>query len=263
MTLLTYDRYCDEVVTQTDLLRKTLAGADLSATVPTCPEWTLRDLAIHVGGAQRWVELLVRTKASEAVPDDQVPGASGPAGDDPAALDAWLAEGADMVTRALRAADPGMPVWTWSWDHTAGFWARRVTHETLIHRADAALTTGASYGVAPETAADAIDEWLDIVRFVQRTDPTDSSAELRGGGRSLHLHATDTSADLDAEWLIEFGEDAFSWRRGHEKATVALRGPLTDVLLAFYRRIPADSDRVEVLGDARLLDFWLERATFG
>ncbi len=42
-------------------------------------------------------------------------------------------------------------------------------------------------------AADAIDEWLGIIEFVQRTRPHDAAAaELRGPGRSIHLHATDT-----------------------------------------------------------------------
>lgn len=45
--------------------------------------------------------------------------------------------------------------------------------------------------------------------------------------------------------------------------TVALRGPLTAVLLAFYRRLPLDSPEVEVLGERELLEFWLERAAFG
>ncbi|CAM5743864.1 maleylpyruvate isomerase family mycothiol-dependent enzyme [Streptomyces hirsutus] len=59
-------------------------------------------------------------------------------------------------------------------------------------------------------------------------------------------------------------EEGVSWHRGHEKATVALRGPLTSVLLAFYRRLPLDAPEVEVLGDrGKLLEFWLERATFG
>ena len=112
-------------------------------------------------------------------------------------------------------------------------------------------------------AADTIDEWLEIVEFVQRTMPHDEAAELRGPGRSIHLHATDTSPEVDAEWLVELTEDVVRWRRGHEKATVALRGPLTEVLLAFYRRLPPDGGELEVLGDRELLDFWLRRATFG
>lgn len=46
-------------------------------------------------------------------------------------------------------------------------------------------------------------------------------------------------------------------RRAHAKAAVALRGPLADVLLVFYRRLPRDSDRAEVLGEVGLLDGWL------
>ncbi len=32
-----HDRYCDEIVAQTELLRECLNGADLAVTVPTCP----------------------------------------------------------------------------------------------------------------------------------------------------------------------------------------------------------------------------------
>ncbi|MET7360832.1 maleylpyruvate isomerase family mycothiol-dependent enzyme [Streptomyces sp. NPDC005562] len=274
MTSLSHGRYCDEVARQIDLLRAALTGADLSATVPTCPDWTLAELVRHTGGAVRWSERLVATRAERDIPEEDIPECEGPEGDDPAALDAWLARTAELGAETFRAAGPDAPVWSWSGDHRAGFWARRMTHELLIHRADAALTTGAAYEVEPDVAADAIDEWLDLVALAQRTDPDDSAVELRGAGRSIHLHATDVPdglGDFDgldgldglgAEWLIEFGEDAFTWRRGHAKADVTLRGPLTEVLLAFYRRRPLESGRVEVLGDRELLDFWLERASF-
>ena len=42
-----------------------------------------------------------------------------------------------------------------------------------------------------------------------------------------------------------------------------MHGPLTDLLLVVYRRRPARSERIEVLGDVQLLDFWLERVSFG
>ncbi|GAA4941348.1 hypothetical protein GCM10023238_03930 [Streptomyces heliomycini] len=63
--------------------------------------------------------------------------------------------------------------------------------------------------------------------------------------RTVHPHAA------DAEWLIERAEDGPSRRRGHAKAAVALRGPLTSVLLAFCRRLPPDAPRVEVVGRCR------------
>ncbi|MEV0529182.1 maleylpyruvate isomerase family mycothiol-dependent enzyme [Streptomyces sp. NPDC050439] len=287
MTTLEYDRHCAEIPVQLGLLRETLAGADLSATVPTCPEWTLGYLARHVGGAVRWAARLVATRATEDIPEEDVPGIRGPEGDDPAALDAWLAETAEIVAAAWDGVDADTAVWSWSDQHHAGFWARRMTHEVAVHRADAAIAAGVPYVVAADVAADAIDEWLEIVQFVQRTEVGDSAGELRagvvgelfgesfGGECSIHLHATDVvpsldssldsslHASMDAEWLIEFGAEGFAWRRGHEKATVAVRGPLTEVLLAFYRRRGLDGGGVEVLGERGLMEFWLERASFG
>ncbi|MFR9795850.1 maleylpyruvate isomerase family mycothiol-dependent enzyme [Streptomyces sp. MS06] len=265
MTLLSHDRYCDEIARQTDQLRKVVtSGADLAATVPTCPDWSLEQLVRHVGGALRWVELLVRTRSRENVRDEDVTGSAGPdaTGDAPA-LDAWLAGAGEAVVSALREAGPDAAVWSWTGDATAGFWARRMTHEITVHRADATLAAGLPYEVAPEVAADAIDEWLDIVRFVQRVGASEKARELRGDGRGIHLHATDAPPELDAEWLVELAEDGVRWRRGHEKAAVALRGPLTEVLLAFYRRLPLDTPGLEVLGERELLEFWLERSTFG
>lgn len=258
MGLLAHERYCDEIVRLTGELRATLRNADLGATVPTCPDWSLRELAEHVGRAHRWVGEIVRSRATDAVPDDKVPDNS-PAGDDLAALDAWLAEGAAGTADALREAGPDTEVWSWAWDHSAGFWARRMALETVVHLADAALTARVPYTMAPELAADTIDEWLEIVSFAQ-ADGDREVAQLRADGRTLHLHATDVPG---AEWLIELGADGVTWSRAHGKADVALRGPLTDLMLVFNRRLAPDSDRVEVLGDAGLLDFWLARTSFG
>lgn len=40
-------------------------------------------------------------------------------------------------------------------------------------------------------------------------------------------------------------------------------GPLTSLLLVIYGRLPARSEGIEILGDPQLLDFWLERVSFG
>jgi uncharacterized protein (TIGR03083 family) len=132
----------------------------------------------------------------------------------------------------------------------------------------------------------ALDSWLAeaAARFadtLRRAGP-DGEAQVwtvqaptafwaRRAAHDLVIHRADAAVtlragytvapELAAEWLIELGQDGFSWRRGHEPATVTLRGPLVDVLRVFYRRLPADSQRVEVLGDPGLLDFWLERVS--
>ncbi|MDF3303098.1 maleylpyruvate isomerase family mycothiol-dependent enzyme [Streptomyces tropicalis] len=265
MTLLAHDRYCDEIAHQVDRLRSVVtSGTDLSATVPTCPEWSIEYLVRHTGGALRWVHALVSTRAQEDIPEEKIPLVAGPEEQgDPKALDAWLEETGRMVVDALREAGPDAAVWSWTEQQNAGFWARRMTHEITVHRADATLAAGLPYEVAPEVAADALDEWLQIVQFVQRARPGKDADELRRPGSSIHLHATDTGPELNAEWVLELAEEGLDWRRGHEKATVALRGPLTSVLLAFYTRLPLDAPGLEVVGERELLEFWLQRATFG
>lgn len=64
------------------------------------------------------------------------------------------------------------------------------------------------------------------------------------------------------EWLIRRGPDAVAWEHGHQKADVALRGPAVDLLLVLLRRIPLDDGRVEILGDAALLEHWVRHVTF-
>lgn len=265
MTYLAHERYCDEIALQVGQLRELItSGADLSATVPTCPEWSLEQLVRHMGGALRWSGTLVRERAQELIPTAAIPLGGGPEErGDPAALDAWLAECGELVVGALREAGPGAEVWSWMGVSTSGFWARRMAHEITVHRADAALTTGATYEVAPDIAADALDEWLELVEWVQRTGAREWAADLHGPARTLHLHATDAEPELNAEWLVEMDESGVSWRRGHEKATVALRGPLTSVLLAFYRRLPLDSPGLEVVGERAVLEAWLENSSFG
>ncbi|GAB1338105.1 hypothetical protein ACE1SV_46950 [Streptomyces sp. E-15] len=169
MSVLTHDRYCDEIAHRIGQLRDVVtSGADLSATVPTCPDWSLEDLVRHVGGALRRVDALARARARENIPAERVPAAGGPAErGDAAALDRWLAESGEPVVGALREAGPGTPVWAWAGVPTAGIRARRMTHEITVHRADTTLAAEPPY----EVAADALDEWLRIAEWVRRGAP--------------------------------------------------------------------------------------------
>jgi len=269
-----HDDYCDELAEQARLFRETVRGTDLAVQVPTCPDWTLRDLVLHLGRGYRWVAEIVRTRAKENIPEENVPHFAGPEGSgapeedrggaaSPEALDAWLAEGAAQLVDELRAAGPEVTVWTWSAEDRTAFWARRATHETVVHRADACVAAAIGYEVAPRVAADCLDEWLEIVAspLTWEFKPTLHALTARAGD-TLHLHATDTPPDLGAEWLIKLGDSGISWEGTHAKATVALRGPLSDILRVFLRRAPRTSSDVEVLGDADLLDFWLVNVSF-
>jgi uncharacterized protein (TIGR03083 family) len=263
MTRLGYDRHCAEIVAQTGLVRSTVAGADLTAPVPTCPGWNLGQLLRHFGGAHRWVETIVRTRATQPPSDDDFRDLSRYADEDPARLDAWLAEGAAQLAATLRAAGPDAPVWTPVPGESAFFFARRMAHETLIHRADAAAAVGVEFTADEEVAVDALDEWMELGSLPQMLEYRPELRELLGPGHTLHLHATDTAPEAAAEWLVDLTGDTLAWRRAHERAAVAVRGPLTGLLLVVYRRRPARGEGIEILGDEKLLDVWLERVGFG
>ncbi|MEU1625308.1 maleylpyruvate isomerase family mycothiol-dependent enzyme [Streptomyces sp. NPDC020096] len=257
MAVLDHETYCSYITGETDRLREMLRGADLDAKVPTCPEWTLRKLVEHLSGAHRLAEEVVRTRVVER--DIQQAAARGQSAPDRAEeLSGWLGEGAELLVAALREAGPDTEVWTWSAHQRSGFWARRMASETLIHRADVSIAVGRPYEAPSELAADAVDEFLEIITSPAAIAFRPELAKLRGNGETIHLHATDTPAELAAEWLIERQPDGVVWRREHGKGDVALRGPLTEVLLAYYRRLPLDEERLEVIGDRALLAEWLE-----
>ncbi len=44
------------------LMAAAVAGADPDGTVPTCPDWTVRDLVRHMGGVHRWATGFVRAE---------------------------------------------------------------------------------------------------------------------------------------------------------------------------------------------------------
>ena len=255
-----HDRFCDEVVNQTGLLREVVSDADLSLTVPTTPDWTLAQLLRHIGGNLRSLEMAVRTGDAITEPERQVPGHGGPAGDDPAALDAWLAEAAAGCAGTLREAGPDAEAQVWTVRWPAAAWARRAANDLVVHRADAAGAVGAGYQIAPDLAADAIDEFLDLLRDLGAAGAGEGAGtgDPWAGG-TIHLHATDAAPGGAAEWLVELGSPGFTWRHGHEQATVAVRAPLADLLRVVTRRLPPDSEGVEVLGDREVLDAWLER----
>jgi uncharacterized protein (TIGR03083 family) len=263
VTSLDFDRYCSEIVTQTDLLTRCIAGADLTVPVATCPGWNVGQLLRHLGGGQRWAAQTVRTRATERLSDEHFRDLSAYAHEDPAVVGPWLAEGAAELSDALREAGPEAPVDTTPIpDGTAGFFARRFTFETAIHRADAALALGADYTLDQAVAVEGMDEWMELGSLPMHFGFHPRRLELLGPARTLHFHATDAAAELHAEWVVDLTGDMLAWRRAHEKAAVAVRGPLVDLLLIVYKRRKPQVEGVEIFGDGKLLDLWLDRVSF-
>lgn len=249
--------FCEAAGTEITALAAAVAGApDLSAAVPGCPDWTVADLARHTGVIHRWATSIVVSRATARAP---LPEVSSPW----SSADGWaqwLTAGAEPLLAALRSAGPVTPVWTWGPGRTSGWWARRVLHETVVHRVDAELALAASPAtdsatdpvIDPVIATDGIDEFLFNLPSARR--PYRHLASLPTGA-TLHLHAT----DVDGEWMIRCTESGITWERGHGKATVAVRGDVTSLLLLIYGRRTQADPRLAVFGDPALLEAWREK----
>jgi uncharacterized protein (TIGR03083 family) len=258
MQPISAERYYTAIESGAAALAGLVAGADLSRTIPTCPDWNLRQLATHMGRAHRWAAEIAATRSAERIPFRSVPDGKFPA--DPAQHAPWLRAGAQRVIEAVREAGSD-EVWAFGEMAPATFWARRMTHETLVHRADAELAAGREVSIAPDLAADAIDEWLGFLcgPIYGRPDPREAALPA---GRVLHVHATDSGLAGSGEWLVKHEDSGVTVQAGHGQGDVALAGPAARLLLVLVRRLPPDDPAVEVFGDADLLTRWLSETGF-
>jgi uncharacterized protein (TIGR03083 family) len=259
MPQLSADRYFAEIEATTAGLAEIVAEHDQSLPIPTCPEWTLRQLVTHVGRAHRWAGEITRTRSAVPIPFREVPDGKLPA--DRAEQCAWLRAGAARLVDAVREAGSDV-VWTFTGPAPAGFWIRRMTHETLVHRADAQLAAGAApeSAIDAEVAADAIDEWLMLL--ARGRGNVGEPAKALPAGAVLHVHATDDGLDGRGEWLIRHDAGGLAVEPGHGKGDAALTGPAVSLLLVLLRRRPASDPAVTVYGDSAVVDGWLAGTAF-
>lgn len=228
------------------------ARGHLDAAIPAVEDWTVGEVVAHVGQGAQWAVHLVRdgmdaTEALLALPPDPDTAELGEEG-----LLAWFDARTDELCTALEAAGPDSPCWTFSGEGPARAWWRRRAQETAIHRWDVAGAAGAASPIDRDLALDGIDEVFEL--FVPRLGD-----RLAGDGRSLHLHATDDGLpDGAGEWTIVFTAEGPTCERGHAKGDAAARGSASDLLLLLWNRVPPS--RLEVFGDATVLDFWAARA---
>jgi uncharacterized protein (TIGR03083 family) len=217
---------------------------DLDTPIPTCPEWTMRDLVRHTGEVHRWATSNVRNRRDHSTAEDAAAAASS-ANPDDLDLVAWFRAGCAALVSALEAADPHFPYWSF---HPAAsgltFWARRQAHETAIHRTDAQIAAGAVPTFTSTFAADGIDEML--LGFVSRprgrlhADPP----------RTLAVCATDVGRD----WHVTIGPERVEVRVERSAADCQVQGAANDLYLLLWNRRLVDGLAVE--GDGTLLDLW-------
>lgn len=219
------------------------AEGNFEAAVPSCPGWDVSQLVNHLGRVHRWATSIVRMRSAEAPPFPPRP--------DVVDLP-WFAEGVTELAAALEEAGPDVELWTFpGGGGTSRFWFRRQAIETTLHRIDAQLATGTAQPLDTELALAGVDEMLDVYLLPRR-------GELGG---SVHFHTTDSR---HGEWIVRDDPDGTGLLigHGHEKGDVALRATASDLLLWLWgRAVPAD--RLEVFGDATILDRWKANLSIG
>lgn len=213
---------------------------DLTARVPSCPDWTLGDLVWHLTDVQWfWSQVVGRALLSR---DDVGPRPEPPASDDH--LVAGFRDGAGALVQALEGAEPALPVWSWAGGQQDIFWVRRrQAHEAAIHRWDADATVGDPGPIEAVLALDGVDEWIEWM-----ADPEElaSAAPVmvrlvvsdREAARVLRVEADGTFASEPA---------------GQPDGTITASASDLDLLL--WRRVaPAD---VSIVGDRSAVERFL------
>lgn len=224
-----------------DLLRAAVAGTDPAARVPSCPDWTVTDLARHVAEVYQHKAECIRQGAE---PQPWPPARTG---DVVADLDSQYA----LLEKQFATHSPASPAPTWAPEQTVGFWIRRMTQETVIHRIDAELAAGGPMSPVPDDlAVDGIDELLTLF--------------LAHGSVQWREYLGDLFAAVDERpvvvrttgrtWTVSAHPDGIMTTEGTTDAPPAaeISGEPAPLLLWLWNRAATDTT-ITVTGDETLL----------
>ncbi|WOP38755.1 maleylpyruvate isomerase family mycothiol-dependent enzyme [Streptomyces sp. Li-HN-5-13] len=260
---LPYDTYLKAVERETLRFAEVVRGADPATAVPSCPDWTLAELARHVGALQRWFcTLMVRLVQERPRGRDVELGLPERAEE----YADWVAAGVPSVAADLRSVDPGAGMWAWGEDQHARFWARRMLFETLVHRVDAERAVGREPDIDPALAADGVDEFLVNLPCAGAFAP--GVTKLRGQGEILAFQCLDSAGEPCEEWRVRLDPDGFGVLPRTEgdaalpEAQTVLRGRAAELLLLLYGRRSHRETAFEVSGEATALDNWFAHTAF-
>ena len=237
--------HLDVIRAESDRFYATAENADATLGVPSCPGWNIDDLVWHLGEVHWFWSQDIETRATGPEDVEKAKPARPTTYDE---LIAWGRSQADRLLHVLESTANDVAVWTWALDaadHTVGFIRRHQVQEAAIHRWDLqnAARTGSPDPIAPEVAADSVDEMLAVtLPWSVRPDKP-----LLG---TVHLHCTDT----EGEWFLHPDGRVEAI---HQKGDVAIRGAASDLLLALYKRVPLDS--VELIGNETLARELIDR----
>jgi uncharacterized protein (TIGR03083 family) len=227
----------------------------LDVRVPACPEWTLLDLAQHLGGVQRFWAAAVDAGPAAAPPAESASEGAPAAPREREALLAWSAASTQQLLDALREAGPDRGCWTW-WGpsespQTSGAVARHQLQEVTVHTYDAQISLGAPQPLPDEAALDGVGEFLSTCCAWTAPWPHAAAAvdfhatEGRSWRLSLSAGGARTSRLPAPGAMPAAGE-------GTDVAFASARGTAAELVLVLYDRIPIDSLQLD--GDRCLFD---------
>jgi uncharacterized protein (TIGR03083 family) len=222
----------EAIIADSARIAQLAALVDPAAPVPSCPEWTFRDLVTHVGEVQQfWAH-------NVAAADVEGPWNGEKHWPGPDDLAEWMGRSSAQLIAALRAADESAPCWTW-WGEprTAGAVARHQVQEAAVHRWDAESVAGHPTALAPDVAHDGVGEFIEVMIGTDADD-------LAG---VVVLRSTDT--DAGDEWRIGGAAPG----SGSGSAAALVTGSASDLVLFLYRRVGVDTASISVSGDEDLV----------
>jgi uncharacterized protein (TIGR03083 family) len=237
---LAFASYLDVIGEEADRITDTAArGRGLA--VPSCPGWTLDDLVGHLAEVYRhWTAQVLAAHPAGHV---EVPDGDEPPMSDPISM---LDREVVRLVGALQDAGSDAPCWNWSGTDLVVAWvARRMAHESAVHRVDAEMAAGLTTPIETELAVDGIDERLDVHLG---TDIVDVPEVSLGGSICL------VCSDADAAWVIDTNQDTLRWRSGRGPADAVLVGTASDLLLFTWNRIGVDA--LLMTGKAEVAAAW-------
>jgi len=216
------------------LVRAARRGPD--SRVACYPAWSVLDLVAHTGAVHRWVAEIVDRGL------DRPPSRAPYVERDPHRLFTWFEGGLSDLVEILAGVEPSRPVWTMARDRSAGFWRRRMAHETVAHRWDAEDAVGSAAPIDPPLAAGGIPETLEI----HLARPL-AGAEVGGRGERIRLHCTDVSGD----WIVCLRANEVEVDDGPGAGDVTLAGTASSLWLSLMSR---PGPAIDTHGDEHALE---------
>jgi uncharacterized protein (TIGR03083 family) len=233
------------------------AGFGAAPAVPSCPGWVVTDLVLHLGVVHRAVSRVIGERMQQPPERGDMPwlglaeewrgwlppGHAPQRSPVPAGLLDWFHDGAADLAERFRTTAPGEQVWTWSADHSVGFWQRMQAIEAAVHRWDAENAVGAARPLDAALAADAIGQTFEVMAPLRRTV---GKAPPGHGERYLFQRT-----DGPGRWAVQFDGDAVLLGPPGGQYDIQISGTASDLALFLWQR--EVTSKLDIQGDASLL----------